>query len=199
MTYTTEDLINILDGELRANWYGERVLLSPEKRLKDPVLAMALGQGQLSKVYAYREFRDQIHRYQLDHNISGLVWRECTFQGKTLRFRELHNQLIAIPADKEQLIAAKTAVLQFWHEATTGMQFWLARNHPEALTAAQVTALAQNAEWAEVEATRHELYLGLCWGNPTECRYQWAYPESGRDRIVASIDEPRSLKLLVSW
>lgn len=199
MTYTTEDLINILDGELRANWYGERVLMSPEKRLKDPVLAMALGQGQISKVYAYREFRDQIHRYQLDYNISGLVWRECTFQGKTLRFRELHNQLIAIPQDKEYLIGAKSQILQFWQEATEGMQFWLARNHPEALTRQQVETLADEAEWIEIETTRHELYLGLCWGNPSECRYQWAYPESGCDRIVASVDEPRSLKLVGSW
>jgi len=38
----------------------------------------------------------------------------------------------------------------------------------------------------EVETTREELILNLCWGNPKECHYQWALPHSGRDRVIAT-------------
>jgi hypothetical protein len=199
MIYTTEELIQILEEELRASWQGERILLSANQRIKDPVLAMALGEDKISKVYAYREFRDQIHRYQLQHQVSGLVWRECNFQGKSLRFCELHNQLIAVPQDKEILKAVKVSVLEFWRQATQGMSFWLVRKHLELVSDRQVEQFAQEAEWAEVEATRQELYLGLCWGRPEECHYQWAYPQSGCDRVVAARAEPRSHKLIGSW
>ncbi|MDY6782696.1 MAG: hypothetical protein SW833_09155 [Cyanobacteriota bacterium] len=199
MIYTTEELIQILEDELRASWQGERVLLSARKRLKDPVLAMALGEDKISKVYAYREFRDQIHRYQLQHQVSGLVWRECCFQGKQVRFCELHNQLIAVPQDKEVLISVKASVLEFWREATGGMKFWRVGKQLESMTAQQVEQLAQRAQWAEVEAARYELYLGLCWGSPEECHYRWAHPKSGCDRIAAAHSELRSHKLIGSW
>jgi hypothetical protein len=199
MTYTTTELIQILEDELRASWQGERILLSARKRLKDPVLAMALGEDKISKVYAYREFRDQIHRYQLQHRVSGLVWRECRFQGQQVRFCELHNQLIAVPHDKEVLIAAKVSVLEFWREVTQGMKFWRVGKQLEPITAQQVEQLAQQAQWAEVEAARQELYLGLCWGSPEECHYRWAYPKSGCDRIAAAHSELQSHKLIASW
>jgi hypothetical protein len=51
------------------------------------------------------------------------------------------------------------------------------------------------AEWAEIDATRTEVYLGLCWGDPSEYRYQWAKPKSGCDRIIASDNEPSSIKI----
>ncbi|HEY9816804.1 MAG TPA: hypothetical protein V6D20_13545, partial [Candidatus Obscuribacterales bacterium] len=63
MPYTTQDLIEILDQELRAHWKGERLLLSSEKRLDNPVVAKAIGAGQLSKVFGYRDFQGQIHQY----------------------------------------------------------------------------------------------------------------------------------------
>ncbi|MBD2577456.1 hypothetical protein H6G50_07130 [Oscillatoria sp. FACHB-1406] len=198
MTYTTEELIQILEDELRASWQGERVLLSASKRFKDPVLAMMLGEDKISKVYAYRDFRDQIHRYQLQHRVSGLVWRECKFQGKSLQFRELHNQLICVPQDKEILKASKDAVLEFWRQATQEMNFWRVRKYLEPLSVQQVEELANDAEWLQIEAVRQELYLGLCWGRPEDCHYRWAYPESGCDRIAAAQTEPRSHELMAS-
>lgn len=195
MTYTTQQLIQILDQELRANWKGERILLSSANRIDNPVVAKALDLQKLSKVFAYQDFRCQIHQYQRQHRVSGIIWRVSTFKGSSVRFPELHNQLIAVPGDKAVLIAAKKSVLAFWWEVTDQMRFWLAENHRRKITVEEIEALAQQAEWAEIDAARTELYLGLCWGNPQEYQYQWAKPESGCHRIIAATNEPSSIKV----
>ncbi len=107
MPYSTEELIQILERELRAHWQGQRWLLSSVERLNHLALAKALGPQKLSRVFAYPDFRDRVHEYQWQHQISGLVQRQCTFKGRSLEFPELHNQLIAIFGDKEKLMAAK--------------------------------------------------------------------------------------------
>jgi hypothetical protein len=195
MIYSTQELISILDEELRATWKGKRIVLSSADRINDPVVAKALDLQKISKVFAYQDFRRQIHQYQHQHRVSGIVWREANFNGKTLRFPELHNQLVAIPGDKETLIASKTSVLEFWWEVTQMMNFWLASDRSHSIPPARVKQLAQEAEWAEIDATRTEVYLGLCWGNPQEYQYQWAYPHSGCHRIIASMTEPSSIKV----
>ncbi|MFW6359095.1 MAG: hypothetical protein ACOC0N_07800 [Chroococcales cyanobacterium] len=196
MTYTTEQLIQILDQELRATWKGQRLLLSSDDRLNDPVLQTILGSEKLSKVYAYQDFRSQIHRYQRENQISGLIWRTCRFQGKVLRFPERHPHLITIPQDKAILMAAKESVLSFWRETTANMSFWLAgiEQHSQ-ISSQRVEELAESAEWTEIDAAQTELYLGLCWGKPEECHYRWAGNQSGCDRIIAAIDQPSSIKI----
>lgn len=195
MPYTTQDLINILDQELRAHWKGERVLLSSEQRLDHPVVAKALGSEKLSKVFGYRDFQSQIHQYQLEHGVSGLVWRTHQFCDQTVRSPELHSQLIAIPSDKDTLIAATSDVLTFWRQATAQMSYWLSGHDPEPVTPERIDAWIQQTEWAEIEAARTELYLNLCWGQPHECHYQWAQPESGCIRVIAAIAQPGLIKV----
>jgi hypothetical protein len=195
MAYTTEQLLEILDQELKAAWRGERLLLSTENRLENPVIARALGTQKLSKVFAFQDFREQIHQYQQEHSVSGLLWQRCTFKERTIHCPELHPQLAAIPQDKQALMAAKSAVIDFWHDSSQGMRLWLAGNPPQPITAAYVNQHIQTTEWAEVSATRSELYLSLCWGNPQECYYDWAYPESGCKRIIAAVAEPSPIKV----
>lgn len=195
MPYTTQDLIEILDQELRAHWKGERLLLSSEKRLDNPVVAKAIGAGQLSKVFGYRDFQGQIHQYQLEHQVSGLIWRTHQFCDQSLRSPELHSQLIAIPDDKQILIEATAAVLQFWQRVTQGMSFWLAGHDPQPATPDQVEQWIHQTEWAELEAARTEVYLNLCWGNPRECHYQWSQPDSGCIRVIAAIAQPGLIKV----
>lgn len=195
MTYTTQELIQILDRELQANWKGERILLSWENRLGDPVVAMALDPKRTSKVFAYRDFRDRIHSYQIEHCVSGIVWRAVSFGGKSVEVPELHEQLIAIPGDKEVLMAAKESVLFFWQEVTAAMNLWCADHRRSSMTDLEVKNLARQAQWTEIDATRTEVYLGLCWGNPQEHQYRWAWPKSGIHRIVAANNEPSSIKL----
>ncbi|MDA0268654.1 MAG: hypothetical protein O2890_07695 [Cyanobacteria bacterium] len=195
MSYTTEELIDILDQELRAVWRGERLVLSSADRLDHPVVAKALGAEKLSKVFAVQDFREQIHQYQRQHQVSGLIWHTCRFGGRSLRLPEVHPQLTAIPEDKRSLLAIKSTVIEFWRSVSPGLRLWRPGFPPEPLERQYVDDLITQTEWAEVDATRSELYLSLCWGNPKDCHYDWARPDSGCERIIAAIAEPSAIKI----
>lgn len=195
MPYTTKELIEILDRELKANWKGERILLSSADRLDIPVISQALNMEKVSKVFAYRDFRSQIHQYQEQYQISGVIWRESTFNGQSVRFPEIHNQLIPISGDKAILMSAKASVIDFWRKVTQNMNFWIAGNKHQKITSESLEVLIQETEWAEIDAGRNEVYLGLCWGNPQEFRYQWAKPTSGCHRIISTFTEPSSINV----
>jgi hypothetical protein len=193
--YTTEQLIQILDQELQANWRGERILMSSDDRIRNSVISKAIGSEKLSKVFAYQDFRSQIHQYQLQHEVSGIIWRTCTFRGERVRSPELHNQLIPVPGDKEILMTAKASILAYWKRMTQNMTLWRGGNDPVKITPDFVERLTQEAEWAEIDAAQTDLYLTLCWGNPQECHYQWSWPHSYCERIIAADDEPSSIKV----
>ena len=200
MSYSTQQLIQILERELQANWKGERILLSLKERMDDPILALVMDAKKMSKIFAYPEFRRQIHQYQKDCQVSGIVWRTSTFKGKSILTPELHNQLIPIPGDKEILIAAKESTLTFWREVTENLNFWLSDRFScdpddrlQKIDRQLCEKLAANAEWTEIDAAIDALYLGLCWGNPQEYQYRWAAPESGYYRIIAARNEPSSI------
>jgi hypothetical protein len=195
MVYSTQDLIQILDAEMRATWRGDRVLLAPDERLSNPVIAKAIDGQKAAKVFAYQDFRAQIHEYQRQHSVSGLIWRVCTFQGRSIRYPELHNQLIPVAGDKEKLMTAKPLVLDFWRENTLDMNFWLSVHRHRPLSLDSLADLMAEAEWAEIDAAQTELYLGLCWGDPQHYQYQWAKPESGCHRVIATHDQPSSIKV----
>lgn len=195
MTYTTQELINILDQEMRATWKGERILLSSNDRIINPVVAKAIDMQKVNKVFAYQDFRRQIHEYQRQYRVSGIIWRVCKFGGKSIRFPELHNQLIAVAGDKDILICAKESVLSFWHEMTKNMNYWLVIHRRRQINQDSLEEFIQQAEWAEIDAAQTELYLGLCWGNPQEYQYHWAKPNSGCHRIIAAINEPSAIKV----
>ena len=195
MAYTTAQLLDILEAEMKAAVRGDRLLLSSDRRLDNPVITKAIGPQKLSQIYAFQDFRDQIHQYQIAEGVSGIIWRDCTFQGRSVRFPEIHPQLTAIAEDKLKLSAAKGAVITFWRECISDLKLWRASNPPEPIELEKVETLIENAEWADVEATRSELYLLLCWGNPKESYYAWAYPESGCDRIIAAVDKPSGIKV----
>jgi hypothetical protein len=195
MAYTTAQLLEILDTEMKAAVRGDRLLLNGDGRLDNPVITKAIGPQKLSQIYAFQDFRDQIHQYQVAEGVSGLVWRDCHFAGHQVRFPEVHPQLAAIAEDKLKLSAAKGAVIAFWRQAKGDLRLWRAGNPPEPIAADKVEGLIERAEWADVEATRSELYLLLCWGNPKESYYAWAYPESGCDRIIATASQPSGIKV----
>ena len=195
MAYTTAQLLEILEAEMKAAVRGDRLLLTSDRRLHNPVLTKAIGPQKLSQIYAFQDFREQIHQYQIAEGVSGIVWRDCHFRDCSVRFPEIHPQLTAIAADKLTLAAAKGAVIAFWRDAIADLRLWRATNPPEPVTIEQVNILIERAEWADVEATRSELYLLLCWGNPKESYYAWAYPQSGCDRIIATSTQPSGIKV----
>ncbi len=195
MAYTTAQLLDILAAEMKAAVRGDRLLPDSDRRLDNPVIIKAIGPQKLSQIYAFQDFRDQIHQYQITEGVSGIVWRECTFAGQSVRFPEVHRQLTATAEDKLRLSAAKGVVIDFWRKSIVGLNLWRGGNSPEPIDLARVETLIENAEWADVEATRSELYLLLCWGNPKESYYAWAYPDSGCDRIIATRTQPSGIKV----
>lgn len=203
MIYTTEELIAILDQELRANWQGQRLMVSLNQRIADPVVTKALDPLRLSKVFAYPEFRSQIHQYQRDHGVSGIIWRTVSFQGRSICYPEVYNQLIALEADKELLKQWKPKIWQFWQEATQGLSYQKvhtkgslsSENDPQFYTFTELEALMEETEWAELDATQTALYLGLCWGKPDEYHCQWAFPHSGYYRVMAGLEKDYSVQL----
>ena len=196
MTYSTQDLIHILDQELKAAWRGDRLLLSPEDRVGVPIVTMALDADQVGKVFACKDFTQQIHKYQIEQEVSGIVWREITVGDYHLRLPEIHQQLIAIESDKAILQMAKDSVLQFWWKVTDGLRLWKVDNYElQVLTLDETHLAGQLAEWAELDIGRDEFYLALCWGNPKECHYRWSYPDSGCDRLIATSSEPKQLNI----
>lgn len=195
MPYTTDQLIQILEQELHAHWRGERVLLSATQRLDNPVIARALQPERLSMVFGYQDFRAQIHEYQRQHGVSGLVWRTCRFGAGWVTVPEVHPHLVPVAGDKAILMAHKPAILDFWGHCTQGLDLWVAGSPPESLTPEGAAGRIDQAEWLEVEATTTELHLGLCWGDPRECHYGWAAPASGCERLVAAPGRPSALKM----
>ena len=201
MTYTTDELIKILDSELKENWKGKRVVLSSTQRINDPVVAKVLNMNQVNKVFAYRDFRSQIHQYQQRHGVSGIIWRTCTFDQQSITYPEIHNQLIPVPGDKEILISARSKILDFWDRVTAKLNFWLVNskvnqgNHHQLISGEYLHKLVKQTEWLEIDAARTEIYLGVCWGDPKDYQYQWAKPKSGCDRIIATVSEPSAIKI----
>jgi len=195
MVYTTQELIDILEAELKANWQGKRLLMSSPFRIDNPVIAKAINLNNVSKVYAYRDFRAQIHQYQHQHQISGIVWRSCQFKDHSISIPELHNQLTAVTGDKEILVNAKQSIIDFWYQTTKKMKYFLADNIYSEISSLSLEIMIAKSEWAEIYSGLNELYLGLCWGNPTESQYLWARPQSGCDRIIAANHQPSGINI----
>lgn len=196
MVYSTQELIDILEAELKANCQGQRLLMSSDSRINNPVIAKALNIDKISKVFAYQDFRAQVHQYQRDHQVSGIVWRLCKFRGFSLQIPELHNQLTAIPGDKEILVKAKESIIDFWYEVTDKMKYFhqVEESFTE-ISSINVARLIKQREWAELYSGRDEVYLILCWGNPAETQYLWAKPESGCDRLIAAEHQPSGIRI----
>lgn len=195
MTYTTDELIKFLELELRATWGGMRLIFNAEEKLDNPVVAKAVDLEKMSRVFVFRDFRQQIHEYQQKNNVSGVIWRTINFRNKSFHCPEVYNQLIPIDGDKEILMAAKASVLDFWRDVTQAMKFYLSGHDNSLISKDKLELLYQEVEWAELDAGKEEIYLGLCWGNPQEYIYKWANPESGCYRIIASHNEPSGIKI----
>ncbi len=195
MTYTTKQLVHFLEQELRATWQGKRISLTAEEKIDNPVIAKAIDVEKVGRVFSYRDFRSQIHQYQLEHQVSGIVWREVKFKDKSFLFPELYNQLVEVEGDKQYLLNAKESVLDFWREITEDMKFYLTEDRVNPITNEHLESLYREAQWAEIDIGIDEIYLGLCWGNPKDYIHKWAKPDSGYYRIIATKTQPSSINI----
>jgi len=190
--YTTEELIKILATERRACLNGQRLNLAAKTSGVNPLIDKFLKPEGIQKFTAYQDFKAAVHRYQREHNVSGIVWRQLTLKDKTLRIPEVDAQLIALPSDMETLKAAKNSIMLFWHEATTEMDLYLSVNNGKdhrMIMAPDVDRIACGTEWASLwkweKSDFLEIVLQLGWGKPEEAAYKRGWPHSGSEYIHA--------------
>lgn len=189
--YSTEELIKILAEERRACMNGERLNLAASAS-GNPLIDLFLKPDGIQKFSAYRDFKASVHRYQRQHQVSGIVWREITLKGMTLRYPSVDEQLVALSGDLEILKEHQASLLAFWWSATSGMDLYLSINHGRdyrQITADEVRAIANRTEWANLcghrNSTFWEVILQLGWGKPEEASYQRGWPTSGSEYIHA--------------
>lgn len=189
--YSTQELIKILENERRACMNGERLNLAASAS-GSPLLDQFLKPDGIQKFSAYRDFKAEVHRYQRQHQVSGIVWRQVTIKGNMLRYPAVDEQLVALSSDLEILKAAKASILAFWYSATQGMDSYFSINSGKdyrLLVSDEVEAIAQRTEWATLfiqgNATFLEIILQLGWGQPEEACYKRGWPTSGSEYIHA--------------
>ncbi len=197
--YTTEELIEILAAERQACLKGDRLKLEITVS-GNPVIDQFIRTDGLQKFTAYQDFKAAIHDYQRENLISGIVWREVTAKGKTLRYPEVDNQLIALSSDLDILKAAKNSILEFWNEVAVGMDLYLSVNHGKQyrqIIKADVDRIAQRTEWASLccfeKSNFLEIVLQMGWGKPEEACYKRGFPASGSEFIHAVIPGNRPI------
>ncbi|MFH7028133.1 MAG: hypothetical protein ACHBN1_22700 [Heteroscytonema crispum UTEX LB 1556] len=189
--YTTEELIQILAAERQACLKGERLKLAIAVS-GNPVIDQFIRTDGLQKFSAYQDFKAAIHDYQREYQVSGIVWREVTVKGKTLRYPEVDAQLIALSSDLEILKSAKNSLMEFWYKVTEGMDLYLSFNNSkqyQQIIKTDVERIAQRTEWSSLWKSENsnflEIILQLGWGKPEEACYKRGRPGSGSEYIHA--------------
>jgi hypothetical protein len=189
--YSTEELIIILADERRACMNGERLNLAASAS-GNPLIDRFLKPDGIQKFSAYRDFKAAVHRYQRQHQVSGIVWRQLTIKEKTLNYPVVDEQLVALSNDLEILKTAKASILAFWWQATLGMDLYLSINTGKdyrQIMPNDVRAIAYRTEWASLSqhgnSTFLEIILQLGWGKPEEASYKRGWPTSGSEYIHA--------------
>ena len=189
--YNTDDLIQILASERQACLKGERLKLEVTVS-GNPVIDQFIRTDGLQKFTAYQEFKAAIHDYQREYQVSGIIVQEVKVKGNTLRYPEVHPQLIAIPGDLEILKEAKQSILEFWERVSPKMDLYLSFNSGkqyQQIKQVDVDRIILRTEWATLNAFEKsdflEIILQLGWGKPDEACYQRGFPASGSEFIHA--------------
>jgi hypothetical protein len=199
--YTSQELSQILAQEQHACLRGERLNLTPATTRINPVVDPFLNLEGLQKFRAFCDFRDAVHDYQRQHQVSGLVWRTFTVQDQSICYPEIDDHLIALEQDLAVLSAHKPLIVKFWQQTTQNLQPYqqMGKHQPHQLiTAQQIDYLAQRSEWAYLHKLDYpgalEITLQLGWGSPKDALYQKYWPHSGCYFIhaVASGQVPQS-------
>ena len=190
--HTTEELIKILEDERQACLQGKRLNLSAAISGFNPVIDKIVKPEAIQKFTAYQDFQVTIHRYQIEYQVSGIVWNRLTINGISLKYPMVDERLIAIPNDLAILREFKHSVLGFWQEVSLCMDLYLILNHGKdyrQILPADVTAIAARTEWANLckreKSDFLEIILQLGWGQPAQASYRRGWPDAGSEYIHA--------------
>jgi hypothetical protein len=190
--YSTEELIEILAAERHACLTGQRLKLTTLDSSGNPLIDRFIKLDGLQKFTAYEDFKATVHRYQIEHQVSGIIWHRLIVKGKTLRYPQVDDRLIAIARDLEILKAAKSGILAFWQEVTEGMDLYLSLDRAKdyrPIAPGEIDPIARSTEWANLykweKSNFLEIVLQLGWGQPEEAAYKRGWPVSGSQYIHA--------------
>jgi hypothetical protein len=191
--YSTEALIQILAQERRACMSGHRLSLTAQPSGMNHVIDQLIEPTGIQKFTAYENFRDTIHQYQHEYQVSGIVWQEITIGNRSLEFPQIDPQLACLTQDLRILWASKQSVLDFWRSVTAAMAVFRSEKHGSQFTPLgdrdAVEPLIARSEWATISHhgrdDRLEVILQLGWGKPDAARYQRDFPTSGCEFIHA--------------
>ena len=150
--YTTQELVDILRRERVACVRGERLNLAVGYS-GHQVIDRFVNPQAIQKFTAYQDFKATIHRYQKQHQVSGILWHELTINHQTLRYPAVHENLIALQTDIEILQQAKAAVVEFWDWATQGMDFYLSVCHKkdyQKISPFSMVEMIKHSQWATI-------------------------------------------------
>jgi hypothetical protein len=107
----------------------------------------------IQKFTAYQDFKATIHRYQQTHQVSGILWHSLTIEHHTLHYPAVHEDLITLPTDLQILQRAKSGVVEFWHRATSGMDFYLSVCHGkdyQQINPNSLVEMINHSQWATI-------------------------------------------------
>jgi hypothetical protein len=190
--YSTAELIEILAAEQRACMGGKRLHLAVNQPKTTPLIERFIEPIGLQKFTAYDNFRQTIHRYQREHQVSGIVWQELTVGAHRIRLPKVHEQLVALTQDLRILRAFKPEMLAFWGLVTADMVMFVSVQRGlgfEPIGPAALDRSIGRSEWTSLshqgQRQQLELILQLGWGQPEVARYRRGFPESGSEFVHA--------------
>ena len=191
-TYSTQDLIRILAQERQACINGQRLNLAAIPSGVNPLIDRFVNADGIQRFTAYSDFRRTIHRYQAEHQVSGIVWEDIVVNGKALRYPKIDDQLVSLEDDLEVLRSTKSAIVAFWRNITAEMDLYLALNSGKVyrpIAKSDFDRILHRSEWATLtqqgRAENLELILQLGWGKPEEAMYRRGFPDSGSEYLHA--------------
>jgi hypothetical protein len=190
--YSTEELIQILAQERKACINGERLNLAAMPSGINPLLDRFVNADGIQRFTAFNDFRNTVHHYQQEHQVSGIVWHHLMIRGKTLCYPKIHEHLVSLPSDLGVLHAEMGSIVEFWRDVTQGMEFFLSMNGGKnyaPMSLRDIDRILQRTEWATLfqqgKGESLEIILQLGWGKPEEAIYRRGFPESGSEYIHA--------------
>lgn len=150
--YTTQQLIEVLRRERLACVKGERLNLAVGYS-GHQVIDRFVDPQAIQKFTAYQDFKATIHRYQQTHQVSGILWHSLTIDEQTLHYPAVHEDLITLPTDLQTLQRAKAGVVEFWYQATAGMDFYLSVCHGkdyQQINPHSLVEMINHSQWATI-------------------------------------------------
>ena len=118
---TTEELEKILEEEFQALHRKKKGLpmdiddaVAEQIERTAGVFGAMLGVDGMARVNYFNDIREQVQKYQLEHNVSGLLIETIELEGKVLRYPQPVEWLLLTDDDKDVMKAARDRVVNFF-------------------------------------------------------------------------------------